>query len=101
MHDLIAGILATLTILNLVFIVLGVIIGIVVGAIPGLNGPMAIAVALPITFYMSPIAALAFLIGISKGSMFGGSISAILINTPGTPEAALYTDFLPPRDWLT
>ena len=67
---------------------LGVVIGIIVGAIPGLNGPMAIAVALPITFYMSPLAALAFLIGISKGSMFGGSISAILINTPGTPEAA-------------
>jgi putative tricarboxylic transport membrane protein len=87
-HDLIAGILETLTFVNLLFIVVGVVVGIIVGAIPGLNGPMAIAVALPITFYMSPIAALAFLIGISKGSMFGGSISAILINTPGTPEAA-------------
>jgi putative tricarboxylic transport membrane protein len=87
-HDIIAGILETLTFINLAFIMIGVVIGIVVGAIPGLNGPMAIAVALPITFYMSPIAALAFLIGISKGSMFGGSISAILINTPGTPEAA-------------
>ena len=85
---IIAGILETLTFMNLLFIVLGVVVGIIVGAIPGLNGPMAIAVALPITFYMSPLAALAFLIGISKGSMFGGSISAILINTPGTPEAA-------------
>lgn len=88
MHDLIAGILGTLTWWTLTFIVFGVIVGIIVGAIPGLNGPMAIAVALPLTYYMSPLVALAFLIGISKGSMFGGSISAILINTPGTPEAA-------------
>jgi len=88
MHDLVAGILEALTLWNVIFIVFGVIVGIIVGAIPGLNGPMAIAVALPLTFYMSPLVALAFLIGISKGSMFGGSISAILINTPGTPEAA-------------
>jgi putative tricarboxylic transport membrane protein len=88
MHDLAAGILETLRWWNLLSILLGVGIGIIVGAIPGLNGPMAIAVALPLTYYLSPVAALAFLIGISKGSMFGGSISAILINTPGTPEAA-------------
>lgn len=87
MHDLIAGISETLIWWNVLFIISGVITGIIVGAIPGLNGPMAIAVALPLTYYMSPLAALAFLIGISKGSMFGGSISAILINTPGTPEA--------------
>lgn len=88
MQELVNGILNALSFWSLFFIVTGVIIGIIVGAIPGLNGPMAIAVALPLTFYMSPLAALAFLIGISKGSMFGGSISAILINTPGTPEAA-------------
>ncbi|MBI1201057.1 MAG: Tricarboxylate transporter family protein [Rhodopseudomonas sp.] len=88
MHDILAGILETFTVVNVAFIVAGVVVGIIVGAIPGLNGPMAIAVALPVTFYMSPLAALAFLVGISKGSMFGGSISAILINTPGTPEAA-------------
>lgn len=88
MHDLVAGILGTLTWSNLAFIALGVTTGIIVGAIPGLNGPMAIAVALPLTYYMSSLGALAFLIGISKGSIYGGSISAILINTPGTPEAA-------------
>ncbi|HEU5018194.1 MAG TPA: tripartite tricarboxylate transporter permease [Pseudolabrys sp.] len=88
MHDLLAGLMETLTLVNIAFIIFGVATGIIVGAIPGLNGPMAIAVALPLTYYLSPLAALAFLIGISKGSMFGGSISAILINTPGTPEAA-------------
>ena len=63
-------------------------IGIVVGAIPGLNSVMAIAIAIPITFYMSPLPAIAFLVGVNKGGTYGGSISAILLNTPGSPEAA-------------
>jgi putative tricarboxylic transport membrane protein len=77
-----------LTLTNIVLVACGVVTGIVVGAIPGLNGPMAIAVALPVTFYLSPLGGLAFLIGIMKGGTFGGSISAILLNTPGSPEAA-------------
>lgn len=73
---------------NLLLILLGVVLGVVVGAIPGLSGPMAIAVAVPLTFYMSPLAAIAFLISVNKGGTFGGSISGILLNTPGSPEAA-------------
>jgi len=88
MHDLIAGIGDALIWTNVVLIALGVLTGIVVGAIPGLNGPMAIALALPVTFYLSPLGGMAYLIGIMKGGTFGGSISAILLNTPGSPEAA-------------
>ena len=88
MHDLIAGIGDALVLSNVVFIALGVLTGIVVGAIPGLNGPMAIALALPVTFYLSPLGGMAYLIGIMKGGTFGGSVSAILLNTPGSPEAA-------------
>jgi len=88
MHDLLAGIGDALIWTNLILVALGVLTGIIVGAIPGLNGPMAIAVALPITFYLSPLGGLAYLIGIMKGGTFGGSISAILLNTPGSPEAA-------------
>ena len=88
MHDLIAGIGDALIWSNVVFTALGVLTGIVVGAIPGLNGPMAIALALPVTFYLSPLGGMAYLIGIMKGGTFGGSISAILLNTPGSPEAA-------------
>ena len=88
MHDLIAGIGDALIWTNVVFMALGVLTGIVVGAIPGLNGPMAIALALPVTFYLSPLGGMAYLIGIMKGGTFGGSISAILLNTPGSPEAA-------------
>ena len=43
---------------------------------------------MPITFYFSPLAAIAFLVGVNKGGTSGGAIPAILINTPGTPEAA-------------
>ena len=50
--------------------------------------PQAFAIAVPLTFYMSPLAAIAFLISVNKGGTFGGSISGILLNTPGSPEAA-------------
>lgn len=72
----------------LLFAVLGSVMGILVGAIPGLTGSAAIAMILPATFYMPPLGALAFVYTISKSSDFGGSIPAILFNTPGTPSAA-------------
>lgn len=69
-------------------LVLGLVVGIVIGAIPGLNVPLAVAIALPITFNVAPIAGLAMLVGIYKGGTYGGSLSAVLINVPGTPAAA-------------
>lgn len=72
----------------ILFSVLGVLIGITVGAIPGLSGDLAIAIILPIVFTLSPTRALGMLIGIYKGSMFGGSISAISFGVPGTAAAA-------------
>jgi len=70
------------------FIVLGVFIGIIIGALPGMTVVMAITLALPFTFYLPPVVSLAFLIGIYKAGVYGGSISAILIGTPGTPGAS-------------
>lgn len=66
----------------------GITIGILLGAIPGLGAPIGMGVLLPFTFTMNPIPAIALLISIYKGSMLGGSFSAILINTPGTASAA-------------
>lgn len=74
--------------LALAMIAVGLMIGIFIGAIPGLNVPLAVAIALPITFNLSPIAGLAMLVGIYKGGTYGGSLSAVLINVPGTPAAA-------------
>lgn len=73
---------------NLMAIAGGMLMGVVVGAIPGLTGTMAVALALPFTFYMDPITGIILLVGIYKGAIYGGSISAILIKTPGTPAAA-------------
>lgn len=74
--------------LNLLFILAGVTIGQIVGAIPGIGPVMVMAIAIPFTFVLSPLVAISFLIGINKGGLFGGAIPAILINTPGTPDAA-------------
>lgn len=66
----------------------GVAMGIVLGSIPGLTATMAIALIVPMTFGMSPVASVAMLVGAYKGGCFGGSIPAIMLNTPGTPAAA-------------
>lgn len=66
----------------------GVGIGTVLGAIPGLTATMAIALIIPLTFYMDPVQSLTMLIGAYNGGTFGGSISAIVLGAPGTPAAA-------------
>ncbi|EKE76753.1 tripartite tricarboxylate transporter permease [Gallaecimonas xiamenensis] len=73
---------------NLLMIAVGVLIGVVIGAIPGLTATMAVALALPFTFAMEPVTAILLLVGIYKGGMYGGSITAILIRTPGSPASA-------------
>lgn len=69
---------------TILFVVFGTLIGMLVGAIPGLGGPIAIAVLLPVTFGMDHNMALVFLAAIIGGTSFGGSITAILLNIPGT-----------------
>lgn len=82
---------------TLVMVAAGLLTGIAIGATPGLAGPMAMAVALPIliaAFGYEPQALLpvmGFLLGIMKGATVGGAVPAILFNTPGTPDAVLTT----------
>ena len=87
-ENLISGFEAALTLTNLLFIAAGIALGIIIGAIPGLGSVTALAVLIPVTYYMSPITAIAFLVGVNKGGTSGGAIPAILLNSPGTPEAA-------------
>ena len=70
------------------FALLGTAIGLLAGATPGLSASAAIALLIPLTFYMDTLSALAFIYTISKSASFGGSIPAILFNTPGTPQAS-------------
>jgi len=88
MEMIIAGLLDSLSPASLMFVFLGVAIGVLIGAIPGINGPMAIALFIPVTYYMSALTAIGFLVGLNKGAFFGGAVSAVLLRTPGTPEAA-------------
>ena len=67
---------------------IGVVIGVIGGAIPGLSATMAVALTLPFTFSMAPINGILLLLGVYKGGIFGGSIPAILIKTPGTPASS-------------
>ncbi|MGN0158819.1 MAG: tripartite tricarboxylate transporter permease [Brotaphodocola sp.] len=74
---------------SLLLIGLGVCVGILGGAIPGISPSMAVALLLPMTYSMSPTQGIIMLMGIYIGANYGGSITAIAINTPGTPSAAV------------
>lgn len=73
---------------TLMWIAIGVTIGVGVGAMPGLTATTGVALMLPLTFSLDQAAALGLLIGLYKGAIYGGSISAISFATPGTSEAA-------------
>ncbi|MBJ3775615.1 tripartite tricarboxylate transporter permease [Acuticoccus mangrovi] len=66
----------------------GTALGVVVGAIPGLGSILGLSVVLPFTFGMDALPSIVLLIGVYAGSVYGGSVSAILINMPGTPQSA-------------
>ncbi len=73
---------------NLIWLVLGVIVGLIMGAIPGLTSAMAIALIIPFTWRLQPTQAIPMLLGAYNAGTYGGSLSAIMIGTPGTPSAA-------------
>lgn len=74
-----------------VVIFFGMLLGLIIGVIPGMTAALGIAVLLPITFVMDPLTALILLTSVYTGSLTGGGILAILINTPGTPGAVATT----------
>ena len=93
MLDLIVNSLVTcLEPINLLAMLVSVTVGIVVGCLPGFGAAEGLVLVLPLTYSMEPSTAFIALAGIYLGAEYGGSISAILINTPGTP-AAIVTSF--------
>jgi putative tricarboxylic transport membrane protein len=91
LSDLVNGISNFFTFIAIASALLGLIAGIIIGALPGLTATMSVAILTPFTFFMETALALPFLLGIYKGAIYGGSIPAILINTPGTNAAAATT----------
>lgn len=85
------GFLSVLDPLTLLLIVAGLVIGVFLGALPGIGSSMAIVLALPFTYFLDVVPAIALLVTIYVGSTYGGSITAILFNTPGTPESVATT----------
>lgn len=82
-----AGFLAAFQLWAFLTILTGLLIGVVAGALPGISFVNAMAMALPFTYVMEPTQSMLFLGGIYVGGVFGGSISAIMINVPGTPAS--------------
>lgn len=87
-NDFLGAFFAVATLPNFLAMAAGIWGGVIIGAIPGMTGTMAVTLALPFTFYMPPVTSLLLLVALYKGSTYGGSISAILIKTPGTASAA-------------
>jgi TctA family transporter len=76
----------------LLAVLLASIYGLIVGALPGLSATMATALLVPVTFWLSPIAAVATIIAASAMAIFSGDIPGCLLRIPGTPASAAYTD---------
>lgn len=85
------GFVSALGLQAILVMVLGTAIGTVVGIIPGLSSGMAVALLLPLTFTMSPFHGVVFLISIYVSVGYGGALTAILLNTPGSPENTVTT----------
>ena len=73
---------------TLLIVFIGAFYGTIIGALPGLGTVVALTMCLPFTLHMENVPAIALLLAVYCGSVFGGSISAVLINTPGTPQSA-------------
>ena len=73
---------------NLLIVAGAVLLGLVVGAIPGLTGTMALALLINLTYTLPSDQAVAFMLGVYVGAVSGGLFSAIMLNIPGTPNAA-------------
>lgn len=88
LNNLMTGLALMASAESFIAIFIGLLAGIIIGAIPGLTADIAIILCLPITYSMEPIPAMLLLLGLYCGGTYGGSITAILINTPGTPSSA-------------
>lgn len=81
--DLVMGLTIAITPINIMYLLIGAVVGMVVGVIPGFGPSAGLAILLPVTFGMDPIGAIMMLAAIYYGAMYGGTITSILLNTPG------------------
>src|SRR4030042_4432220 len=89
LHQLFQGFEIALQLPNLLICFIGVFVGTLVGVLPGVGPSAAIAILLPTTFKISPVAAIIMLAGIYYGAMYGGSTTSILVNIPGESSSVM------------
>ena len=92
MEPLLEGLRLVMATDVLIAILASAVYGLVVGSLPGLSATMATALLVPVTFWLSPIAAIATIITASAMAIFSGDIPGALLRIPGTPASAAYTD---------
>src|SRR5213079_259047 len=90
-HNLVMGFGVAITPLHLLYALIGCLLGTLIGVLPGIGPVATIAMLLPITFNLSPVAALIMLAGIYYGAQYGGSTTAILVNIPGESSSVVTT----------
>src|SRR2546421_433964 len=88
-HNLVMGFGVAITPIHLLYALIGCLLGTLIGVLPGIGPVATIAMLLPITFNLSPVAALIMLAGIYYGAQYGGSPTAILVNIPGESSSVV------------
>ncbi|QLG60292.1 tripartite tricarboxylate transporter permease [Halorarum salinum] len=91
LENIIQGIEIVISYPTYLFVIVGLVLGIIIGAIPGIGPIIGMAILLPLTAPLEGVNVIIMFIMIYLGGMYGGSIAAILINTPGTAGAAATT----------
>ncbi|MDK6203664.1 tripartite tricarboxylate transporter permease, partial [Oligella urethralis] len=87
--NIVLGVQTAFHLHNLFFALIGVFIGNLIGVLPGVGALTAISMLLPLTYSLEPAAALMMLAGLYYGSSYGGAVTTILLNLPGTPTHAV------------
>ena len=91
LHNLYLGISVAMQPYNFLVAMIGLILGVIVGVLPGLGGANGVAILIPLTVAMPPVAGIILLASIYWGALYGGSITSILFNIPGEPWAVAAT----------
>ncbi len=89
LSNLAIGLATAATPVNLMYCFIGVFLGTFIGVLPGVGPLAAVAMLLPVSFYLDPATALVMLAGVYYGAEYGGSIASILLNIPGTPSSSV------------
>ena len=86
--QIIGNLVSAVQLASLVAMLIGLSMGILIGVLPGMGPLLGTVLAIPFTFYMDPVPAIALLLGIYQGGNYGGAITATVLGIPGTPMAA-------------